>query len=78
MHDPNRSSAGLRLTKIKRYDGRAGTRLGIDVLRLLPKGTKTGNRRRISDLATQAGFNYHDFEEYFHKAVVAMNVTFNC
>jgi len=45
---------------------------------LLQKGTKTGNRRRIIDLATPAGFNQHDFEEYFLKAFLATNLAFNC
>jgi len=63
IHDHNRSSACLKSRKINGYDGRAGSRLGIDVLTLLQKGTKTGNRRRIIDLATPAGFNQHDFEE---------------
>jgi len=44
----------------------------------LQKGTKSGNRRRIIDLATPAGFNQHDFEEYFLKAFVATNLAFNC
>ena len=44
---------------------------------LLQKGTKTGNRRRILDLATPAGFNYHDFDEYFPKAFLATNLAFN-
>ena len=65
MHDHNRSSACLKSRKINGYDGRAGSPLGIDVLTLLQKGTKTGNRRRIIDLATPAGFNQHDFEECF-------------
>ena len=78
MHDHNRSSACLKSRKINGYDGRAGSPLGIDVLTLLQKGTKTGNRRRIIDLATPAGFNQHDFEEYFLKAVLATTVAFNC
>jgi len=77
MHDHNRSSACLKLRKIKGYDGRAGSPLGRDVLTLLQKGTKTGNRRRIIDLATPAGFNLHDFEEYFLKVFLATNLTFN-
>jgi len=78
MHDHNRSSACLKSRKINGYDGRAGSPLGIDVLTLLQKGTKTGNRRRIIDLATPAGFNQHDFEEYFLKAFLATNLAFNC
>jgi len=50
----------------------------IDVLILLQKDTKTGNSRRIIDLATPAGFNQHDFEEYFLKAFLATNRAFNC
>jgi len=78
MHDHNRSSACLKSRKINGYDGRAGSPLGIDVLTLLQKGTKTGNRRRIIDLATPAGFNQHDFEQYFLKVFLATNLTFNC
>jgi len=77
MHDHNRSSACLKSRKINGYDGRAGSPPGIDVLTLLQKGTKTGNRRRIIDLATPAGFNQHDFEEYFLKAFLATNLAFN-
>ena len=57
MHDYNRSSACLKSKKINGYDGRAGSPLGIDVLTLLQQGTKTGNRLRIIDLATPAGYN---------------------
>ena len=78
MHDHNRSSACLQSRKNNRYDGRAGSPLSIDVLTLLQKGTKPGNRRRIIDLATPAGFNQHDFEEYFLKAFLATNLAFNC
>jgi len=78
MHDNNRSSACLKSRKINGYDGWAGSPLGIDVLTLLEKGTKTGNRRRIIDLATPAGFSQHDFEEYFLKAFLATNLAFNC
>ena len=67
MYDHNLSSGCLKSRKINRYDGRAGSPLGIDVLTLLQKETKTRNRRRIIDLATPAGFNQHDFEEYFQK-----------
>jgi len=78
MHDHNRSSACLKWRKINGYDRRAGSPLGIDVLTLLQKGTKTGNRRRMIDLATPAGFNQHDFEEYFLKVFLATNLAFNC
>ena len=78
MHDDNRSSACLKLTKINRYDGLAGSPFAIDVLTLLQKGTKTGNRRRIIDLATAAGFHQCDFQEYFLKAFLATNLAFNC
>jgi len=44
----------------------------------LLKGTKTGNRRRIIHLATQAGFNQHDFEEYTLQVFLATNLAFNC
>jgi len=78
MHDHNRSSACLQSRKINGYDKRARSPLGITVLTLLQKGTKTGNRRRIIDLATPAGFNQHDCEEYFLKAFLTMNLAFNC
>jgi len=78
MHDHNRFSACLKSRKINAYDGRAGSPLGRDVLTLLQKGTKTGNRHRIIDLATPAGFNQHDFEEYFLQAFFATNLAFNC
>ena len=35
MHDHNRSCACLKSRKLNRYDGRAGSPLGIDVLTLL-------------------------------------------
>ena len=57
MHDHNRSSDCLKSRNINRYDEGAGSMLGIDVLTLFQKGTKTGNRCRIMDLATPAGFN---------------------
>jgi len=63
IHDHNRSSACLKSRKINGYDRRAGSPLRINVLTQLQKGTKSGNRRRIIDLATPAGFNQHDFEE---------------
>jgi len=78
IHDHNRSSACLKLRNINGYDGRAGSPLGIDVLTLLQKGTKTGNTRKIMNLATAAGFNQHDFKEYFLKAFLATNLTFKC
>jgi len=78
MHDHNRSTACLKSRKINGYDGRAGSPLAIDVLTLLQKVTKTGNRCRIIDLATPAGFKQHDFKESFLKAVLAMNLAFNC
>jgi len=78
MHDHNRSSACLKARKINGYDGRAGSPLGLHVLTLLEKVTKTGNSRRIIDLATPAGFNQHDFEEYFLKVFLATNLAFNC
>jgi len=78
MHDHNWSSACLKSRKTNGYDGRAGSPLGIDVLTLLQKGTKIGNRRRIINLATPAGLNQHHCEEYFLKAFLATNLTFNC
>jgi len=78
MHDDNRSSACLKSRKINGYDVRAGSPLGIAVLTLLQKGTKTGNKRRIIDLATPAGFKQHDFEEYFLKVLLATNLPFHC
>ena len=77
MHHNNSSSASLQSRKVKRYDGRARSPLGIDVLTLLQKGTKTGNRRRIIDLATPGGFNQHDCEVYCLKAFLAMNLAFH-
>jgi hypothetical protein len=44
----------------------------------LQKRTKTGNRHRIIDLATPAGFNQHDFEEDLLKAFLATNLAFHC
>jgi len=78
MHDHNRSSACQKSRNLNGYYGRAGSPLGIHVLTLLENGTKTGNRCRIIDLATAAGFNQHDFEEYFLKAFLATNLAFKC
>jgi len=78
MHDHNRSSACLKSRKINGYHGLPGSGLGIDVLTLLQKGTKTGNRSWIIDLATPAEFNQHDIEEYFLKAFLQTNHAFNC
>jgi len=78
MHDHNRSSTCPKSRKINRYEGLAGSPLGLDVLTLLHKGTKTGIRRRIIDLATPAGFNQDDFEAYFLKAFSATNLASNC
>ena len=78
MHDHNRCSPCRKSRKINRYDGRAESPPGIDVLTLLQKGTKTGNRRRIIDQATPAGFNQNDCEEYFLKPFLATNLAFNC
>jgi len=77
MHDQNMFSPCLKSRKINEYDGWAASRLGIDVLKLLQKGTKTGNRRRIIDLATPAGFNQNDFKEYYFKAFLVTNLIFN-
>jgi len=74
MHDHYRSSACLKSTKINGYDGRAGSPFGIEGLTVLQKRTKTGNRRRIIDLATPARSNQHDFEQYFLKAFLATNL----
>jgi len=78
MQDHNRSSACLKWRKIKEYDGWAGSLLCIDILTLLQKGTKTGNRRRIIDLAKPGGFKQQDFKEYFPKAFVATIRAFHC
>jgi len=78
MHDHNRSSSCLKSRKINGYDGLAGSPLGIDVLTPLQQVTRTGTRRRIIDLATPAGFNQHDFKEYFLTAFLATNCAFNC
>jgi len=77
MHDHYRSSGCLKARKINGYDRRAGSAL-IDPLTLLQKGSKTGNRHWIIDLATPPGFNQHDFEEYFLKMLFATNLAFNC
>jgi len=53
---------GVRSARNEVY-GQAGSPLGIDILTLLQKGTKTGNSWRNIDLATAGGFNPHDFEE---------------
>jgi len=37
-----------------------------------------GNRGSIIDLVTPAGFNQHDFEEYFLEVVLATHLVFNC
>ena len=50
---------------------------GTDVLTLLQRGTKTGDRRRIIDLAMPAGFIQRDFEEYFLRVFLATNLAFN-
>jgi len=58
--------------------GRPGPLGTLDILTVLQKGTKTGNRCRIIDLATPAGFKQHDFEEYLLNAFLATNLGFNC
>jgi len=78
MHDHNRSSACQKSRKFHGYETQTGSPGSTDVLTLLQRGTKTGNRRRIIDLATPAGFNQRDFEEYFLKAFLATNLAFNC
>jgi len=78
MHDHNRSFACLKSRKINGFDRPARSPLRIIILTLLQKATKTGNRRRIIDLATPAGFNQHNFKEYFLKAFLATNLAFNC
>jgi len=78
VDDHYRSSACLKSRKSNRYDGPAGSPLGIDILPLLEKETKTGNRCRIIDLATPGGFNTRDFEEYLLKAFVITNLAFKC
>jgi len=77
IHDYNRSSTCVKAREITRYDGRARRLLGIDVLTLLQKVPETRNRPRIIDLATPAGFNQHDFKEFFLKAFLPTNLAFN-
>jgi len=78
MHDHNKSSACLKPRKINGCDGRSGSPLGIDILTLMQKGTTIGNRHRTIDLATRAGFNQHDCEEYFLKVFLRTNLAFDC
>jgi len=77
MHDHNRSSACQKSGKFHGYETQTGSPGSTDGLTLLQRGTKRGNRRRIIDLATPAGFNQSDFEEYFLKAFLATNLAFN-
>ena len=78
MHDHNKSSACQKSRKFNGFDAGSSPASGTDVLTLLQKGTKTGNRRRIIDLETPMEFKQHIFEEYFLKAFLATNLAFNC
>jgi len=78
MDDHNRSSACQKSRKFHRYKTQTGSPCSTDVLTLLQRGTKTGNRHRIINLATPAGFNQRDFKEYTLKAFLATNFAFNC
>jgi len=78
MHDHNRSSACQKSRKFHGYETQTGSPGSTDVFTLLQRGTKMGNRRKIIDLATPAGFNQRDFEEYFLKGFLATNLAFNC
>ena len=78
IHDHNRSSACLKSGKINGFDAWGGTPCATDIPTPWHKGTKTGNKGKIINLATPAGFNQHNFKEYFLKAFLATNLPFNC
>jgi len=78
MYDHNTSSACQKSREFHGYETQTGSPGSRDVLTLLQRGNKTGNRRRIINLATPAGFNQRDFEEYFLNAFLATNLVFNC
>ena len=71
MQDPNQSTACQKSRKFNGFD--SGGSCALDVLELLQKGTQTGNRHKIFDLVTPAGFHQQDLEEYFLKAFLATN-----
>jgi len=78
MYDHHRSSACQKSRKFHKYVTQTGSPRSTDRLPLLQRGTQTGNRRRIIDLAAPTGFNQCKFEEYSVKAFLATNLTFNC
>ena len=44
---------------------------------LFKHGTKTGNRRKIVDIEMATGFDQAQFDEYFLKGLLAVNLPFN-
>ena len=76
MHDHSKSLACKKARRFNGFDTRGSQ--SSDVLMMLQKGTKTGNRRKIIDLTTPVGFDQQLFEEYFLKAFLATNLAFNC
>ena len=75
MHDHSKFLACTKARRFKGFDTRGSQ--SSDVLMMLQKGTKTGNRRKIIDLTTPVGFDQQLFEEYFLKAFLATNLAFN-
>jgi len=76
MHDHSKLLACMKARRFKGFDPRGSH--SSDVLIMLQKGTKTGNRRKIIALTTPVGFDQQLFEEYFLKAFLATNLAFNC
>ena len=76
MHDHSKSLACMKARRFKRFNTRGSQ--SSDILMMLQKGTKTGNRRKIIDLTIPVGFDQQLFEESFLKAFLATNLAFNC